>query len=62
MDLGRICPRWTDYQIFYSSSPRLQDALYDFYVSLIRCCKRAVETVETAQRSCKLECRKLLQP
>ncbi|KAL6837249.1 hypothetical protein V8C40DRAFT_229538 [Trichoderma camerunense] len=51
MDLGRICPRWTDYQIFYSSSSQLQDALYDFYASLIRCCKRAVETVETAQRS-----------
>ncbi|KAL6816715.1 nucleoside phosphorylase domain-containing protein [Trichoderma sp. SZMC 28015] len=51
MELGRICPRWADYQIFFSSSPRLQDALCDFYASLIRCCKRAVETVETAQRS-----------
>ncbi|KAL7904648.1 hypothetical protein GGI35DRAFT_489723 [Trichoderma velutinum] len=46
MDLGRFCPRWTDYQIFYSSSPRLQDALYDFYASLICCCKRAVETAQ----------------
>ncbi|KAH0530195.1 hypothetical protein TsFJ059_004852 [Trichoderma semiorbis] len=48
MDLGRFCPQWTDYQIFYSSSLQLQDALYDFYASLIRCFKRAVET---AQRS-----------
>ncbi|KAL6794164.1 ankyrin repeat-containing domain protein [Trichoderma sp. SZMC 28012] len=46
MDLGGLCPRWKDYQIFYSSSPRLQDALYDFYASLIRCCKRAVETAQ----------------
>ncbi|KAK4064438.1 hypothetical protein Trihar35433_7955 [Trichoderma harzianum] len=51
MDLGRICPRWTDYQIFYSSSSQLQEALHEFYASLIRCCKRAVETVETAQCS-----------
>lgn len=59
MDLGGLCPRWKDYQIFYSSSPRLQNALYDFYASLIRCCKRAVET---AQISRKLERRKLHQP
>ncbi|KAK0762851.1 hypothetical protein N5P37_004373, partial [Trichoderma harzianum] len=51
MDLGRICPRWTDYEIFYSSSLRLQDALHDFYASLIRCCTRAVEAVETTPRS-----------
>ncbi|KAL7786099.1 hypothetical protein V8C43DRAFT_290502 [Trichoderma afarasin] len=48
MDLGGLCPKWMDYQIFYSSSPRLQDALYDFYASLIRCCKRTVDTVQSS--------------
>ncbi|KAL6701543.1 hypothetical protein J3F84DRAFT_11129 [Trichoderma pleuroticola] len=46
MELGGFCPRWTDYQIFFSSSTGLQDSLYNFYASLIRCCKRAVETAQ----------------
>lgn len=46
MELGGFCPRWTDYEIFFSSSTGLQDTLYDFYASLIRCCKRAVETAQ----------------
>ncbi|KAL7939312.1 hypothetical protein V8C35DRAFT_5444 [Trichoderma chlorosporum] len=49
MDLGAFCPRWTDFQIFYSHSPQLQNVLCGFYGRLIHCCKRAIETI---QRSC----------
>ncbi|KAL7957643.1 hypothetical protein V8C34DRAFT_171260 [Trichoderma compactum] len=46
MELGGFCPRWTDYQIYFSSSTRLQDALCGFYALLIRCCKGAVEAAQ----------------
>ncbi|EHK21120.1 uncharacterized protein TRIVIDRAFT_153261, partial [Trichoderma virens Gv29-8] len=46
MDFGGFCPRWRDYQIFYSSSSQLRNALFSFYASLIRCCKRAIETTQ----------------
>ncbi|EHK48434.1 hypothetical protein TRIATDRAFT_236441, partial [Trichoderma atroviride IMI 206040] len=45
MDLGRYCPCWTEYHTLYSSSSQLQKTLCNFYASLVRCCKRAMEIV-----------------
>ncbi|KAL7807545.1 nucleoside phosphorylase domain-containing protein [Trichoderma aethiopicum] len=44
MELGRLFPRRTDYQIHCSSSDHLQRALCSFYASFLRYCKRAVQS------------------
>ncbi|PTB73955.1 hypothetical protein M440DRAFT_1440869 [Trichoderma longibrachiatum ATCC 18648] len=44
MELGRLFPRRTDYQIHCSSSAHLQRALCSFYASFLRYCKRAVQS------------------
>ncbi|KAK5988793.1 Putative ankyrin repeat protein [Cladobotryum mycophilum] len=46
MDLGEFCPRWTEYQTLYLSSTQLQKTLCNFYASLVRCCRRVVETTQ----------------
>ncbi|KAH8667894.1 hypothetical protein BGZ61DRAFT_498355 [Ilyonectria robusta] len=43
MDLGRLCPRFAEYQILYPNSARLQKSLSNFHASIVNCCKHVVE-------------------
>ncbi|KAH7010053.1 hypothetical protein EDB80DRAFT_714408 [Ilyonectria destructans] len=43
MNLGRLCPRFAEYQILYPNSTRLQKSLSDFHASIVCCCKHVVE-------------------
>ncbi|KAJ9148557.1 hypothetical protein NKR23_g4905 [Pleurostoma richardsiae] len=45
IDLGSLCPRFTEYQALYPTSLRLQRVLCDFHASIIRCCKHLVEAM-----------------
>ncbi|KAH8660327.1 hypothetical protein BX600DRAFT_438539 [Xylariales sp. PMI_506] len=40
--LGNLCPLFTEYQILYPSSLRLQKSLVDFYASIVCFCKHLV--------------------
>ncbi|KAF4999296.1 hypothetical protein FDECE_11542 [Fusarium decemcellulare] len=38
MDLGRACPQFSEYQLPFPDSKRVQRALCDFHAAIIRCC------------------------
>ncbi|KAF5536865.1 NACHT domain-containing protein [Fusarium mexicanum] len=42
MELGRICPRFEQYQALFPASERLQNALCTFNASIIQCCQRVI--------------------
>ncbi|EXM16537.1 hypothetical protein FOTG_15184 [Fusarium oxysporum f. sp. vasinfectum 25433] len=42
MELGRICPRFEQYQALFPASERLQEALCTFNASIIQCCRRVI--------------------
>ncbi|KAF5571100.1 NACHT domain-containing protein [Fusarium pseudoanthophilum] len=42
MELGRICPRFEQYQALFPASERLQDALCTFNACIIQCCRRVI--------------------
>jgi hypothetical protein len=46
MDIGKDCPRYTEYQALYKDSDGLQKSLCNFYASLIRCCTEAIRVVQ----------------
>lgn len=52
MNLGRLCPRFAEYQILYPNSTRLQKSLSNFHASIVNCCKHVVEA---ARRPCKID-------
>ena len=43
MQLGRTCPRFTEFGALYATSPGLQTSLCEYYVVVVRLCKSAVE-------------------
>ncbi|CVL12481.1 uncharacterized protein FPRN_15077 [Fusarium proliferatum] len=42
MELGRICPRFEQYQALFPASKRLQEALCTFNACIIECCRRVI--------------------
>lgn len=42
MELGRICPRFEQYQALFPASERLQEALCTFNASIIQCCQHVI--------------------
>ncbi|CZR49525.1 uncharacterized protein FPRO_15884 [Fusarium proliferatum ET1] len=42
MELGKICPRFEQYQALFPASERLQDALCTFNASIIQCCRHVI--------------------
>ncbi|RDA85560.1 hypothetical protein CP532_3321 [Ophiocordyceps camponoti-leonardi (nom. inval.)] len=44
MNVGRLCPQVVEYRVWYPTSTRIQKALWNFYASIVRCCKHAIET------------------
>ncbi|KAF5698545.1 NACHT domain-containing protein [Fusarium globosum] len=42
MELGRICPRFEQYQALFPASKRLQEALCTFNACIIDCCRRVI--------------------
>ncbi|KAF5606336.1 NACHT domain protein [Fusarium subglutinans] len=42
IELGRICPRFEQYQALFPASERLQNALCTFNASIIQCCQRVI--------------------
>ncbi|KLO80598.1 Uncharacterized protein LW93_2937 [Fusarium fujikuroi] len=42
MELGKICPRFEQYQALFPASERLQDALCTFNASIIQCCQHVI--------------------
>ena len=45
IDLGDLCPRFTEYQALYPNSTALQTALCNFQASIVRCCKHLVQAI-----------------
>jgi hypothetical protein len=46
MDIGKHCPRYTEYQALYKDSDGLQKSLCNFYATLIRCCTAAIGALQ----------------
>ncbi|KAF5534767.1 NACHT domain-containing protein [Fusarium napiforme] len=42
MELGRLCPRFEQYQALFPTSERLQEAICTFNASIIQCCQRVI--------------------
>ena len=42
MNVGRACPRYKEFGFLYPTSVRLQHALCDYYVEVVRLCSKAV--------------------
>ncbi|KIX99306.1 uncharacterized protein Z520_04882 [Fonsecaea multimorphosa CBS 102226] len=42
MRIGRSCPRYEQYGVMYPKSPRLQDAIYDYFRTVVQVCQKAV--------------------
>ncbi|KAF5674689.1 nacht ankyrin containing protein [Fusarium denticulatum] len=42
MELGRICPRFEQYQALFPASERLQNTLCTFNATIIQCCRRVL--------------------
>ncbi|CAH0042172.1 unnamed protein product [Clonostachys rhizophaga] len=46
MRFNSYCPIFEEYQALFPTSKRVQEALCKFYVSIIQCCKHAVEAIQ----------------
>ncbi|KAH0551737.1 hypothetical protein GP486_007045, partial [Trichoglossum hirsutum] len=46
MNLRNHCPIYSEYQILYPSSTRLQTALCTFYATVVHFCKKALEVIQ----------------
>ncbi|KAI1076442.1 hypothetical protein F5B20DRAFT_572881 [Whalleya microplaca] len=55
MRLGKLCPVFTEYQILFPTSTRLQQSLSNFYASIVCCCKHIIEVI-------RRPCTRLLVP
>lgn len=44
MQIGILCPIFSEYELLYPDSVRLQSALKNYYASIIRCCRHLVES------------------
>jgi hypothetical protein len=44
--LSNYCPRYTEYQLLFKESTRLQEALCSFYTTIIQFCTKAIRIVE----------------
>ena len=54
MQMQACCPRFSDYQLLYPESTKLQEVLCSFYACLIRFCTKALATVnDTGKRFCR---------
>ena len=42
MKIGRTCPRYQDFGLLYPESARLQSALYEYFIAIVRLCTQAV--------------------
>ena len=50
MHMTRHFPRFTEYQQLYQQSSRVQEALCNFYATIIGCCTEAVRTVQRSRK------------
>ena len=46
MSVSKLCPQFSEYQILYPSSKKLQIALANFHACIIRCCTKAVKVIQ----------------
>lgn len=46
MELRKICPRFSEYQVLFGDYPGLQTALCSFYATVVRFCRRALEVTQ----------------
>ncbi|KAI0537632.1 ankyrin repeat-containing domain protein [Xylaria digitata] len=51
MHLGQLCPHFAEYGTLYQSSKSLQEALSDFYASIVRCCSHLITALHRPWRS-----------
>ena len=54
MQMQACCPRFSDYQLLYPASTRLQEVLCSFYACLVRFCTKAMALVnDTGKQYCR---------
>jgi hypothetical protein len=51
LKLGSCCPRYSEYQLLFTDSTRLQNALCSFYAVIVNFCRKAILALRNPGRS-----------